>query len=100
MRVEREFGFAVFTIVEDWCLRDAIALAQALTQQQIGGSTRLATQLIAKLQTLFAALGRQQRQRSLYVEMGNIIIDIDLHFSLITYHSSLITHHSSASPAS
>ena len=49
-------GLAVFTIFEDGGLTDAILLTQGLTQQQVGSSTRLASQLVLETQTLFASL--------------------------------------------
>jgi hypothetical protein len=50
-------GLAVLAILEDGRFLDAILLAQSLTEQQIGGSTRSSSLFILELQHLFAALG-------------------------------------------
>ena len=81
VRVPNDAGLAVFTIFEDGSLIDAILLTQGLTQQQVGSSTRLASQLVLETQTLFPALFREQGQCRLPVEVCYVVIQI-YHYEL------------------
>ena len=76
IRIVAQRRLAVWTIAEQRFLGDAIFFLQAFAQQQISRRTRLPPAFKTKAQRLFAPFVAEQRQRSLYVERIDVVVDV------------------------